>query len=260
MSYKVDFHMHSYYSDGTMKPTELVRKYKDEEYDVIALTDHDGVDGIKEATIAGEALRIQVVPGIEFATGYDFNGQNLELHLLGYYIDIENQRLNEKLVEIRKDRQERNQKLLKHLNKLGYKLTEEDILDRPGQTYVGKPNFARALAKKGYEIENPWALMDGVERKKISIKEAIDLIKGAGGISVLAHPMKIKGIGEPGSENSFNNLEEIICQLKIDGLKGLECYHPSADANQSFKLVTIAGKLHLHITEGSDFHGDEIKK
>lgn len=260
MSYKADFHTHSYYSDGTMKPTDLVRKYKDEEYDIVALTDHDGVDGIKEATIAGEALRIQVIPGIEFATTYDLDGEEIELHLLGYYIDIENQQLNEKLVEIRKDRRERNEKLFIHLNELGYAITEEDILDRPGQTYVGKPNFARALARKGYDIENPWELMEQVERKKISTKEAIDLIRGAGGMTVLAHPMKTKNLGKCGSKEFFSAMEKIVCHLKKDGLQGIECYHPSADEEEEFILVTIAAKFHMHITEGSDFHGDEIKK
>ena len=76
MSYKVDYHMHSYYSDGTMKPTDLVRMYKEKDYDMISLTDHDGVDGIAEAMIAGEALQIKVIPGIEFSTGYDFDGRN----------------------------------------------------------------------------------------------------------------------------------------------------------------------------------------
>ncbi|MGF6375198.1 putative metal-dependent phosphoesterase TrpH [Clostridiales Family XIII bacterium PM5-7] len=258
MSYKVDFHIHSSYSDGTMNPIDIVRKYKEEEYDIIALTDHDGIDGVKEATIAGEALQIQVVPGIELATSYTLEEKDIELHLLGYYIDIEHPQLNEALLKLRQERQARNEKLLIHLNELGYQLTEDDLLDRPGKTYVGKPNFARALAKKGYAIDNPWALMEQVERKKLSTKDAITLIKEAGGMAVLAHPMKTKGIGEPGTEAFFDHLKTMLTQLKKEGLKGVECYHPSADEHQSFQLVTIAGNLHLHITEGSDFHGEEI--
>ena len=101
MSYKADFHVHSYYSDGIMKPTELVRMYKDKEYDVIALTDHDGVDGVPEALIAGEALKIQVIPGVEIGCGYDFGQERLELHILGYYIDIENGELKEYLKKLK---------------------------------------------------------------------------------------------------------------------------------------------------------------
>lgn len=256
MSYKVDYHMHSYYSDGTMKPTDLVRMYKEKEYDIIALTDHDGVDGISEAVIAGEALKIKVIPGIEFSTGYDFDGRELELHLLGYHIDIENQPLQERLKEIRKDRDVRNEKLLAYLNGLGYELTREDLLQRPGQTYVGKPNFARAIARKGYEIENLWEVLDTVKKDKISIFKAMELIKGAGGMSVLAHPMKTKNLAELRSDAFWDALERILRDLKKHGLKGLECFHPSATEEDSLRLVNLAGKYHLHITEGSDFHGE----
>lgn len=257
MSYKVDFHTHSYYSDGTMKPTDLVRMYKEKEYDIIALTDHDGVDGVAEAVIAGDALQIRVIPGIEFAASMDFEGKELELHILGYYIDIENQPLRDKLKELLENRQERNEKLLELLNGLGYDLVWEDLLQRPGQTYVGKPNFARALKAKGYEVPDMWDIFDSVEKKKISARETMDLIKAAGGIAVLAHPMKIKKIGEKGSEEFWQNLDTLIQKLKKEGMKGLECYHPSADHDQALKLITMAGKYHLHITEGSDFHGDE---
>ena len=256
MSYKVDYHMHSYYSDGTMKPTDLLRMYKEKDYDMISLTDHDGVDGIAEAMIAGEALQIKVIPGIEFSTGYDFDGRELELHMLGYYIDIENEALKARLTEIRKDREVRNEKLLAHLNNLGYELTYEDLLQRRGQTYVGKPNFARAIARKGYEIENLWEVLDTVKKDKISTFEAIELIREAGGMSVLAHPMKTKNLAELRSDAFWESLEQILRDLKKHGLKGLECFHPSATEEDSLRLVELAGKYHLHITEGSDFHGE----
>ena len=87
--------------------------------------------------------------------------------------------------------------------------------------------------------------------------EAVDVIKEAGGMAVLAHPLKTKKIGEPGSEEFWKNLEAIVADLKKHGLKGMECYHPSADHDQALRLVVMAGKYHLHITEGSDFHGDD---
>jgi Predicted metal-dependent phosphoesterases (PHP family) len=254
MSYKSDFHIHTYYSDGTFKPSAVVRKFKDEEYDEIAITDHDGTDGVKEAMIAGEALRIKVIPGIEFATVFEYNGEHPELHILGYYIDVDNAPLQKRLVEIREERQHRNEKLLKLLNESGYELTWEDILERPGQTYIGKPNFKRALERKGYKLDDPWTLFDKVSRDKITSEESIALIKGAGGIAVLAHPMKIKHLGTPGTDEFFASLDGMVAQLKKAGLKGLECFHPSANEEESLKLVDIAGKYHLHITKGSDFH------
>lgn len=257
MSYKADFHTHSYFSDGLLKPTDLVKRYKEKEYDMIALTDHDGIDGIAEAEIAGDALDFKVIPGIELATKTDFLGKEIELHILGYYIDIENEALLEKLKELKENRKNRNEKLLALLNDMGYELTWEDIITRPKQTYIGKPNFARALKAKGYDVPNMWEIFDSVKREKISAKEAIELIKGAGGIAVLAHPMQIKEIGEAGSEEFWKNLDALIRELKKDGMKGMECFHPSADEQAGLKLVTIAGKYHLHITEGSDFHGEE---
>ena len=80
IDYKVEYHIHSYYSDGTMSPLELLRKYHDDEYNIISITDHDGIDGVKEALTAGEALLMQVVTGVEFYTEY----KNHEMHILGY--------------------------------------------------------------------------------------------------------------------------------------------------------------------------------
>lgn len=256
MSYKADYHIHSCYSDGTMRPVDIVRMYKEKEYDVIALTDHDGVDGVKEAEIAGEALKIKVVPGVEISSSMNFYEKSVELHILGYHIDTENQLLLEKLKELRAYREDRNRRLLTFLNEHGYLLTEEDLLQQPGQTYVGKPNFARAIREKGYVIEDMWDVFDQVEKKKISVGEAIEVIRQAGGIAVLAHPMKIRGIGEKESQPFWEALDEITSELKRNGLKGMECYHPSASAEDSLRLVSLAGKYHLHITEGSDFHGE----
>ena len=257
MAYKVDFHTHTYYSDGTMKPTDLVRMYKDREYDIISITDHDGVDGIKEAQIAGEALKIQVVPGIELATAYDYKGEETEFHLLGYYIDPDNELLTETIADLREKRNERNKKLISFLNEKGYELTEEELTEgKPGK-YIGKPDFVRAMKKKGYDTENVWELLNSVKKEMISIEDAIKVVKEAGGLPVLAHPFKTRGLGEKDSKEFWDALNEILRDLKKKGLKGIECYHPSVNQEQGNNLAYIAGKLHMHVTEGSDFHGTE---
>lgn len=257
MDYKVDFHTHTYHSDGLMKPSEMVRLFAERKYDIIAITDHDGIDGVMEAQIAGEALGMQIVAGIEFATTYEFEGRELELHMLGYYIDIENEELNERLKDIKKARKDRNELLLQKLNEAGYELTWDDILTRPKQTYVGKPNFARAMEKKGYVMENMWDFFSEVPKVKITAEEAISLIKGAGGTAVLAHPAQIKHIGEPDSEEFWTNLEKLAKELKKKGMKGMECFHPSADLDMANRMAILAGKCYLHILQGSDFHGEE---
>ena len=265
MSYKVDYHIHSWCSDGTMKPTALVRKYHEEGYDIIAITDHDGIDGVQEALIAGEALKIKVITGVELAVEHEGH----ELHMLGYQFDPENQALKQKMEELKEFRRIRNEKLLGVLRDMGYDLTEEDLKQRPGQTYIGKPNFARALVAKGYisspkEAFSPGVFLEApaakaVGRKKMSAAEAISLLKEAGGMAVLAHPAKIKGIGQRGSEEFWNNFEELLKGLKKLGLKGLECLYPIHTEEETLRFVDLASKYHLHITEGSDFHGDDLK-
>lgn len=262
MEYKVDYHMHSYYSDGLMKPTDVVKMRSEQEYDIIALTDHDTIDGVSEAVIAGDALNIKVVPGIELSAAYD---KDTELHILGYNIDIENKKLNDVIEYLAKARNERNEKYLKQLAKLGYPLEESEYITRKGQKIVSKAHFARALIKRGYGetigdifkkiFSDP--SLKAIKQNDISPKEAIETINGASGIAVLAHPGKIKNMGEKGTEEWLSNIEKLVLELKEYGLKGIECFHPSQDEHVSGQLANLASKHHLHMTKGSDFHGLE---
>lgn len=268
MGLKRDFHMHSTYSDGSLKPLELVKKFHKEDYGTIAITDHEGIGGIAEAKIAGETIGVEVIEGLELGTSY--GDDDIDLHILGYSFDTEDEDLLEALSELKKNRKDRNERLLKTLNDMGIELTYDDLKQRKGQNYIGKPNFAIALAKKGYISKPSDAFEEGkfleseeakkIRKKKMTTEEGIKLINSAGGISVLAHPMKIKNLGEKGSDEYMNKLESIIVDLKKKGLKGLECFHPSASHEQAMELVKIAGKYHLHITEGSDYHGPEFEK
>ena len=119
MLLKTDYHIHTWYSDGTMSPKEVVEKYIDEQYDVIAITDHEVTDGIAEAKAAAEGTLIKVIPGIELAT--DMDGK--ELHILGYNIDENNLKLKETLIGLAKIRKARNDSLLKALQDKGYELS-----------------------------------------------------------------------------------------------------------------------------------------
>ena len=280
MSYVVDYHMHSYYSDGTMSPVDLVKKYKDAKYDIISITDHDGIDGLKEAAIAAEALEIKFITGVELSTEHKFRGlrvgageaENTEelrvgIHLLGYDFEPENRELTEKLKEMKENRRERNARLLKKLNEMGYDIDLEELEKQSKGGYVGKPNIARLLAVKGYINDYNEAFEKGkllespeikeIHKKKLPTEEAINLISNAGGMAVIAHPAKIRGIGERGSERFWDNMAMLIKSLKEVGLKGVECYHPSHSEEESWKLFQIASGEHLHVTEGSDFHGEE---
>ena len=272
MNNKVDYHLHTYYSDGSMSPTDIVKRANDMEYMEIAITDHDGIDGVREAQIAGNALGLSVISGIELAAKLDDEEAwgEISLHILGHRINIKNKELLAELAIIKEKREQRNEKLLKALADMGYELTEEDLFFSEEQEYIGKPLIARAMCKKGY-IQDPKEAFEAgkflespeiasIKKDKITVYRAIELIKGASGTASLAHPMKIKGLGERGSEEFYANLDKMLRKLKIAGLGGLECFHSAHSEEESLKLVSLAEKYHLHILAGSDYHGPEFEE
>lgn len=263
-TYKVDYHIHSYYSDGINSPVELVKKYHDEGYDIISITDHDTVDGLKDALTAGEALNMTVVPGIEFST--EHNG--IEIHLLGYKFDPENEDIKKTCEWMLNVRRDRNIRLVTALKEMGFEV-DLNMLEKDSKGgYIGKPTIARELVQKGY-INNPKEAfskeiflsdkIESIKKEKLSTSAAISLINNANGMAVLAHCMKIKGIGERGSEEFWNNLDKLVYELKKLGLKGIECIYPEHSLDEQHKISQLASKYHLHMTEGSDYHGGDLK-
>ena len=166
------------------------------------------------------------------------------------------------------NRKVRNEELFAVLREMGYDICESDI-EVGKNEFIGKPLIARALKEKGYIKDARDAFSRDIlgskkcrQVKKIKPKanEAIDIIRKAGGMPVLAHPIQTRGIGETGSEEFFSNIALIIGRLKAQGLKGLECYHPDQNFEQSMRFVEMAEKNKLHITCGSDFHGKDYAK
>lgn len=266
MGKKIDYHIHTWFSDGAASPASIVEAAKAAGYDEIAITDHDGVNGIPEALAAGEKVGLSVIPGIELATETD---EKTGLHILGYHIDIEDSQLTHVLEDLRQKRNRRNEKLLALLSDMGYPLSLDDLTLRKEQDFIGKPIIARAMVKKGY-IEKPKdAFKEGlflespeakkIRKEKLNVAEAIDLIRGAGGTAVLAHPIQIKGFGEKGSEEFYEKVDALVAKLKDMGLAGMECYHRDHSEENAARFVEIARKYDLIITRGSDFHGDEYK-
>lgn len=264
-SYRVDLHTHSFYSDGTLSPEELMDWAASRQLDQIALTDHDGIGGIPEARDAAVKRGIDFIPGIEFSAE-DEDGS--AMHILGYHINCENKELNQALLGIRENRRERNDHLLRGLKEMGYPLEWADFDKKGDRNYLGKPDFARAMLKKGYirefgEAFEPGKLLGSSEirkirKKKIQAREAIRLILEAGGIPVLAHPMKVSGLkaGESLEKQGYMAaLEKLVIRLKSYGLKGLECLYPEHTPEETAALIGLAEKYKLHITSGSDYHG-----
>ena len=281
-----DMHLHTWFSDGVMSPRQVVEWALRHDVTTIAITDHDGTEGIREGIRAGKEIGVCVYPGIEISSCFndgtmpDFltgkksvlAGGTEEkiwdgpgLHILGYGIDPDNEALAEALADIRIKRQDRNERMLRALADLGYDVPMEELIVRPGQTFIGKPNIARVMVERGYISHINVAFNDvfardeirAIKKEKVSARRGIELIRGAGGHAVLAHPGIIRHIGNNESDQFYENLEKILDQLIEWGLEGLECDYPqhSEIEKQAFREMALARGL--RITRGSDFHGDD---
>jgi hypothetical protein len=248
-----DLHIHTTFSDGSNKPEEIVDMANKNNITTIAISDHDTLDGINPALEHARDKDIEVIPAIEFST---FEGK-AEIHILGYFIDHENELLREKVKKIFDSRKIRAQKMVELLNKQNVNITYEEVKDMASDDYIGRPHIAKLMVKRGYINEMKDAFTDQyignggkayVEKYKLSPKEAIDLILKAGGIPVLAHPVFINH-GEAMDK-------EDIKALKDDGLLGIEVYHSKHHEKTKKTYKKIALELDLLITGGSDFHGD----
>lgn len=262
---KIDLHIHTHYSDGWASPGDIVCKAKELGYEVIAITDHDGAGGVEEAVAAGRKSGLKVIPGIELAAETE---EGTGVHILGYGMDTTESGFCEVLARLKLYREDRNEKLVKLMNDMGYEITMEELRKKQPCGYIGKPVIARLLAEKGYISDHKEAFADGkllespqaksIKRGKLKVQEAVNLIKKAGGTAVMAHPIQTRGIGEPGSEAFYNNIDKLIRQFAEYGLEGLECYHPDQDTAQTERFIAIARKYDLKITRGSDFHGPDF--
>ncbi len=243
---RADLHTHTACSDGRLAPAELVRKIHERGIRALAVTDHDTIDALAEATAEGNRLGVEVIPGVELSV--TLNGQ--EIHLLGYCFDPENKYLVEHLREFRRRRAERAEQIIALLNKQGLPLRADDVLLHAQGGVVGRPHIAQALVSRGlvpnYEVAFASYLKDHgpafVPKPQFPVAEALAMLHAAGGVGVLAHP----GARFTGS---------ILRSLVRNGLDGLETVHPS----HSFALIRqykdVVRERGLIETGGSDYHG-----
>lgn len=245
---KVDLHLHSTASDGRFTPEEVVRKAAELGLTVIALSDHDTVDGIAPALLAAKNFpQLQVIPAIEIST----ETAEGEVHILGYFIDYTNRELTATLAQFRNSRQTRAQRMIDKLEKLGIHVDWQRVLEIAGAGSIGRPHIARAMLEKGYitSMQDAFTKYLGhggpayVERDKMTPAEAVELVLRHKGLPVLAHPFTV------------GNPEVLTAELKVAGLIGLEAYYKDYNAGQIKRLVNLAKKHNLLVTGGSDYHG-----
>lgn len=243
--FNIDLHMHTLYSDGAYTTKELIDKAKNANLDIVSITDHDSVFAIREAIEYGKEVGIEVIPGLEISTDIE----DKEVHLLGYFIDVEDEELQKYLKFFRDERVYRAKRIIKKLRQLGLEITFEDVMKESNNSAVGRPHIAIAIYKLGfvsdyYEAFHKYLRDNGpaYERKiHISPQSALKLINDTGGLSFIAHPGHLK--------------ESILMSLINAGLDGIEVTHPSHNDYQRKFYRGIVNQYCLLESGGSDYHG-----
>jgi len=241
-----DLHLHTYFSDGTFSPEELVGHGHRLGFAALALTDHDSVEGCERMAAACKAAGIDFIPGTELTAEHN----DTEIHLLGYFLDTENQTLLTKIARFQSVRQNRIHEMVARLNGLKVPLKVESVFELANCKSPGRPHVARALVKAGLvgNLDEAFERFlkknrpAWVPKAKMSALEAIELIHQAGGLAVMAHP-------------GLNRTDDVIPVLVEEGLDGIECFHTKHSTVLSERYLEMADKFQLLITGGSDCHG-----
>ncbi len=247
----IDLHTHSTASDGSFTPSELAREAARAGVAAIALTDHDSVSGIAEITAAGEECGLEVIAGVELSTEYE----NEEVHVVGLFIDPENEALRGQLRRFVENRDNRNVQIIEKLAEAGFSITPEAVYEANPDSVVARPHIARYLVATGQaadvaEVFDRYIAAGKpcyVERYKITPVEAVHLIHEAGGLAILAHPCLYKLPRE--------TLLYMITELKEAGLDGIEALYSRNEGTDEEEYLKIARDFDLLVSGGSDFHG-----
>jgi hypothetical protein len=244
-----DLHLHSRVSDGSAEPEELVRLAAAAGLEAIALTDHDTMDGVSRARTEAARLGLRFLGGCEISV--EVEGQ--DVHLLAYGVDEEDETLRAYLAGQGEERQRRVRAILERLSGLGIRLGLEAVLRQAhAASSVGRMHVAQALVEEGWVSSTREAfaryLGDGkpahVGRETVSLAETVEMVVGAGGCVVLAHP-------------GLYDLDPLLPQLELPGFVGLEAYHPSHTEETVARLEALAHARGWIVTGGSDYHGEE---
>ncbi|MFX1484979.1 MAG: PHP domain-containing protein [Promethearchaeota archaeon] len=250
---RADLHTHSSASDGSDSPTELARKADALRLGGVALTDHDSLDGIDGFMSAQISVELKRVPGLEISAEYE----KTEVHILGYFVPLDFKPLNDRLEYLRKARHKRLPKIIRKLNELGIDITIDELYEvLDGVASPGRPHVAQVLIKKGYVKTTQEAFLKYlaadkpayVKKERMDAFEAIKILRSAGAVPVLAHPLTVK----------VQDLRSFVMTLIDTGLMGVEVDYDSSfmgmhrPADEVRNIIQGLDVLH---TGGSDYHG-----
>lgn len=247
----IDMHVHSVYSDGACTVYELARRAKARGLSLLSLTDHDTTDGLIPFAHACSQYGVPALTGLELAADEDFT-----LHILGYRIDPRNAEMAEKLARLREKRGSRNEAICEKLRGLGFDINIAEVEAEAAGEVVARPHIAAVMRAKGYVTSAREAFEKYIgigctayaARTLMSAEECIEMIRRAGGLAVMAHPLQARLGGE--------EFDKLLARLKKAGLWGIEAVYSGYSPAQIFELMRAAGKYSLYPTAGSDFHGN----
>ncbi len=254
---RIDLHIHSTASDGTLTPAEILDQALALKLGAIAITDHDSIDGSREAKALGIPSSLGFLTGVEISAGPPATYQRPgSFHILGYRINESDKALNRALTELQTARENRNPRIIAKLETLGISISMEELLAAAGDGQAGRPHIARLMIDKGYvtNIEEAFDQYLGtgkaayVDKFRIDCSQAIQLITAAGGIAVLAHPGLL-------DLDSDRHLVDLLVALKGMGLGGIEVFYSEHSTGQTRRYKELAHQFDLLMTGGSDFHG-----
>lgn len=249
----IDLHTHTAFSDGTFTPEALMVLASERGLDTVAVTDHDTIAGLAEASEAAAKHGIDLIPGIEFSATYEGSS----IHVLSYWPDPGNEALRTELQRLHDDRFRRGELMVEKLQALGYPVSFERVREISKGDNIVRPHIAQALVEEGIVATTADAfteefIADGgradVKKHALHPLEALALIEQAGGVCVLAHP------GMWGSQGSVP--QSLIEEMAAGGMAGLEVDHPDHGAQTRVHYREVAADLGLVVTGSSDCHGD----
>ena len=252
----IDLHIHSTASDGTLSPAGILKLAQKLKLRAIAITDHDTIAGSKEAFNIGLPPDVKFLTGVEISASFPPSISHAgSFHILGYSIRLEDPQLNKTLDILQKARKNRNPKIVKRLNDLGFKFSLEDVASEIGDGQLGRPHIARYMLKRGFvkSIDEAFRkyIAQGrpayVDKFRVDCSKAIEIILDAGGIPVLAHPILLN-FGK-------NETIDLFALLKDMGLKGIEVYYPENPTDMTAFYIELTQRYGLLKTGGTDFHG-----
>jgi 3',5'-nucleoside bisphosphate phosphatase len=247
----IDLHSHTDESDGTCSPAQLIGEAGQAGVDVLGITDHDTLRGYDKALPIAREAGIQLICGIELST--KLHGQSV--HLLGYFLNAEEHdgigEFREWVLDMQASRRDRNIRLVARLRELGVAITMEEAEAR-GRGLTGRPHFAQLLLEKGYVSSLQEAFDEYLDesakgyvyRREPQFSEGVERIRKAGGIASLAHPIRVRG-----------DIPTLVPELSAMGMNAIEAYHSDHTPEDTAIYLGLAGRHHLLVTGGSDFHG-----